>query len=127
MTAAASLVKEYTLVKKVYNYLMKTIKPLTDRIICKLIEAEKQTSGGIILPGSKKETNKTKQFEILSVGPEVVQFKPGQKIILGSYQYLEVELGNDTLYITREHEIEALIEDDPQDIHSPKRPDASPQ
>ena len=43
------------------------LKPLGDRIVVKALEAESQSSGGIILPDTAKE--KPQQGEVLAVGP----------------------------------------------------------
>ena len=44
-----------------------TIKPLADRVVLKMVEAEETTKGGIILPGNAKE--KPQVAEVLAVGP----------------------------------------------------------
>ena len=43
------------------------LKPLADRVIVKLVEAEETTKGGIILAGAAKE--KPEVAEVLAVGP----------------------------------------------------------
>ena len=43
------------------------LKPLADRVIIKMVEAEETTKGGIILTGSAKE--KPDVAEVLAVGP----------------------------------------------------------
>ena len=44
-----------------------TIKPLADRVVTKMAEAEETTKSGIILAGSAKE--KPEIAEVLAVGP----------------------------------------------------------
>ena len=44
-----------------------TIKPLADRVVVKLLEAEEKTQSGIILTGTAKE--KPQVAEIVAVGP----------------------------------------------------------
>ena len=44
-----------------------TLKPLSDRVILKAVEAEETTKGGIILTGAAKE--KPEVAEVISVGP----------------------------------------------------------
>lgn len=44
-----------------------TIKPLADRIVIKMVEAEETTKSGIILAGSAKE--KPQVAEVVAVGP----------------------------------------------------------
>ena len=43
------------------------LKPLADRVILKMVEAEETTKGGIILTGAAKE--KPEVAEVLAVGP----------------------------------------------------------
>lgn len=43
------------------------IRPLADRIVIKMVEAEETTKSGIILAGSAKE--KPQVAEVLAVGP----------------------------------------------------------
>ena len=43
------------------------LKPLSDRVVIKMVEAEETTAGGIILAGSAKE--KPQVAEVLAVGP----------------------------------------------------------
>ena len=43
------------------------IRPLQDRIVVKMVEAEETTKGGIILSGSAKE--KPEVAEVVEVGP----------------------------------------------------------
>jgi chaperonin GroES len=43
------------------------IKPLGDRVVIKMIEAEETTQSGIVLPGSAKE--KPQVAEVVAVGP----------------------------------------------------------
>ena len=44
-----------------------TLKPLSDRVILKAMEAEETTKGGIILTSSAKE--KPEMAEVVAVGP----------------------------------------------------------
>ncbi|XGB43562.1 MAG: co-chaperone GroES [Nodosilinea sp. LVE1205-7] len=66
-----------------------TVKPLGDRILVKVSEAEEKTAGGILLPDTAKEKPQ--------VG-EVVQVGPGKRNDDGAYQGLEVKVGDRVLY-----------------------------
>ena len=67
------------------------LKPLADRVVVKLVEAEETTKGGIILTGAAKE--KPEVAEVLAVGPggmvdgkEVTMtVKVGDKVITSKY------------------------------------------
>ena len=68
-----------------------TIKPLADRVVTKMVEAEETTKSGIILAGSAKE--KPEIAEVLAVGAggildgkEVTMtFKVGVKVLMSTY------------------------------------------
>ncbi len=74
------------------------LKPLSDRVVIKMVEAEETTASGIILAGSAKE--KPQVAEVLAVGPGgvvdgkevVMQVKPGDKIITSKYSGTEVKI-----------------------------------
>ena len=74
------------------------LKPLADRVIVKLVEAEETTKGGIILTGAAKE--KPEVAEVIAVGPggmvdgkEVVMtVKVGDKVITSKYSGTQVKL-----------------------------------
>ena len=64
-----------------------TIKPLSDRVVVKLVEVEETTKSGLILAASAQE--KPQIAEVIAVGPgglvdgkEVEMYvKPGDKVI----------------------------------------------
>ena len=44
------------------------VKPLGERIVIKMVEAEEKTKSGIVLPGSAKE--KPQMAEVLAIGAD---------------------------------------------------------
>ena len=52
------------------------IKPLSDKVVVKPLEAEQKTASGIVIPDTAKE--KQAQGEVIAVGPGKV--KGGQRI-----------------------------------------------
>ena len=93
-----------------------TIKPLADRVVVKLTEAEETTKSGIILTGSAKE--KPQVSEVVAVGPGGVvdgkeitmQVKEGQKVIYSKYAGTEVKLEGEEYIIVRQNDILAVVE-----------------
>lgn len=93
-----------------------TIKPLSDRVLIKMVEAEETTKSGIILTGAAKE--KPQVAEVLEVGPGGVvdgkevemHVKKGDKVILSKYAGTEVKLDGEDLMIVRQSEILAVVE-----------------
>ena len=92
------------------------LKPLADRVILKMVEAEETTKGGIILTGSAKE--KPDVAEVLAVGPggmvdgnEVTMIvKPGQSVLVGKYTGTKVKLEDVEYTIVRQGDILAVLE-----------------
>ena len=93
-----------------------TIKPLADRVVVKLVEAEEKTQGGIILTGSAKE--KPQFAEVVAVGPggtvdgkEVKMYvKVGDKVITSKYSGTEVKLEGEEYTIVKQGDILAIVE-----------------
>ncbi|MGN0967719.1 MAG: co-chaperone GroES [Oscillospiraceae bacterium] len=92
------------------------LKPLADRVIIKMMEAEETTKGGLILTGAAKE--KPEVAEVIAVGPgglvdgkEVVMtVKVGDKIIASKYAGTQVKVDGDEVTIVRQSDILAIVE-----------------
>ena len=93
-----------------------TIKPLADRVVIKMVEAEETTKSGIILAGSAKE--KPQVAEVIAVGPggnvegkDVVMYvKAGDKVITSKYSGTEVKVDGEEYTIVRQNDILAVVE-----------------
>ena len=93
-----------------------TIKPLADRVVVKLTEAEETTKSGIILTGSAKE--KPQVSEVVAVGPGGVvdgnkvemYVKPGDKVLTSKYSGTEVKVDGVEYTILRQEDIRAIVE-----------------
>lgn len=88
------------------------IKPLADRVVIKMLEAEETTKSGIVLPGSAKE--KPQVAEVISAGPgteEVkMEVKKGDKVLISKYSGTEVKLDNEQYTIVKQGDILAIVE-----------------
>ena len=93
-----------------------TIKPLADRVVVKMVEAEETTKSGIILAGSAKE--KPQVAEITAVGPggmvdgkEVkMEVKVGDKVLISKYAGTQVKVEEVEYTILRQSDILAIVE-----------------
>ena len=93
-----------------------TLRPLADRVVIKMVEAEETTKSGIILTGSAKE--KPQIAEVISVGPgglvdgkEVTMtVAPGNKVITSKYSWTEVTIDGEEYIIVRQGDILAVVE-----------------
>lgn len=92
------------------------LKPLGDRIVIELIEAEEKTSSGIVLPDSAKE--KPQEGKIIAAGTGRVlengqrielEVKEGDRIIFSKYSGTEVKYEGNEYLILRESDILAII------------------
>ena len=93
-----------------------SIKPLADRVVIKMVEAEETTKSGIILAGSAKE--KPQVAEVVAVGPggnvegkDITMYvKVGDKVLTSKYSGTEVKLDGQEYTIVRQSEILAVVE-----------------
>ena len=93
-----------------------TVKPLSDRVLIKMEEAEETTKSGIVLAGSAKE--KPQIADVIAVGPggvvdgkEVVMtVKVGDRVITSKYSGTEIKVDGQEYTIVRQSDILASVE-----------------
>ena len=93
-----------------------TIKPLADRVVIKMLEAEETTKSGIILTAAAQE--KPQIAEVVAVGPGGVidgkdikmYVKVGDKVITSKYSGTEVKIDDVEYVIVRQSDILAVVE-----------------
>jgi len=93
-----------------------TIKPLSDRVVLKAVEAEETTKSGIILAGNTQE--KPQIAEVVAVGPgglvdgkEVpMTVKPGERVITSQYSGTKVTIDKEEFTVVRVGDILATVE-----------------
>ena len=92
------------------------LRPLSDRVIIKMVEAEETTKSGIILAGAAKE--KPEIAEVLAVGPGgmvdgkeiAMTVKVGDKVITSKYAGTQVKIDGEELTIVKQNDILAVVE-----------------
>ena len=92
------------------------IKPLADRVVVKMLEAEETTKGGIILTSKAQE--KPQVAEIVAAGPGGVvdgkevtmEVAVGDKVLISKYAGTEVKVDGDEYTILRQSDILAKVE-----------------
>ena len=92
------------------------IKPLTDRVLIKMVDAEETTKSGIILSSGSQE--KPQIAEVIEVGPGgmvdgekvEMQVKKGDKVITSKYSGTEVKYEGVEYIIVRQSDILAKVE-----------------
>ena len=92
------------------------LKPLFDKVVLKMTEAEETTKSGIILTSSAKE--KPQIAEVIAVGPggmvdgkEVgMVVKAGDKVVASKYSGTEFKDGDEEYLIVKQSDILAIVE-----------------
>mgnify|MGYP003702580711 FL=1 len=95
---------------------MAKIRPLDDRIVIKVLDAEEVSSGGILLPDSAKE--KPQRGKVTAVGNGrlldsgkrgTLEVKNGDIVLYGKYAGTDVNVDGQDYKILRESEILAKV------------------
>jgi chaperonin GroES len=93
-----------------------SIKPLEDRLVIKVVEAEQTTASGLVIPDTAKE--KPQEGEVLAVGPGRVDdngnrvpldVNVGDKIIYSKYGGTEVKYNGEDLLILSARDVLAVV------------------
>ncbi|MCI8309206.1 MAG: co-chaperone GroES [Clostridia bacterium] len=92
------------------------IKPLVDRVLIKMVEAEETTKSGIILSSGSQE--KPQIAEVIEVGPGGIvdgekvemQVKKGDKVITSKYSGTEIKYEGTDYIIVKQSDILAIVE-----------------
>ena len=92
------------------------IKPLGDRVLIKMKEAEETTKSGIILTTGSKE--KPQIAEVVEVGPgekvdgkiQEMYVKKGDKVVINSYAGTTIKYEGEELIIVKQADILAIVE-----------------
>lgn len=93
------------------------IRPMSDKIMVKRVEAEEKTKGGIVLPDSAKE--KPKEGVVMSVGKgklldngerAPIQLKKNDRVIFNSYAGTEIKVEGKDYLIMNEDDVLAIVD-----------------
>ena len=93
------------------------VRPLSDRILVRRVDADEQVKGGIIIPDTAVET--PQEAEVVAVGPgkrnkngDVITpaVKSGEKILIGKYAGTEIEVDGDDYVIVNEDDVLGIIQ-----------------
>jgi chaperonin GroES len=96
---------------------MAKLKPLSDRIIVKAVDAEEKTPGGIVLPDTAKE--KPQEGKVIAVGPgklldsgkvAPMDIKVGERVIYSKYGGTEIKLSGEEVVVLRQDDVLGIVE-----------------
>ncbi len=93
------------------------LKPLGDRVVIKQSNADKMSTGGILIPEGAKE--KPTKGKILAVGPGKIDngkfieptVKKGDSVLYEKYAGTEIKIDGEERIIVHESEILAVIDE----------------
>ena len=95
---------------------MATIKPLEDRIVVQIVEAEQTTASGLVIPDTAKE--KPQEAKVIAVGPGRVDDKgnripvdvaEGDVVIFSKYGGTEVKYCGSEYLILSARDVLAVV------------------
>ena len=85
------------------------IKPLGDRVLVKMVEAEAKTAGGILIPQTAQE--KTQEGVVLAVGTdEEIKVKAKDRVIYDKYAGSTIKVDGEEQLILKMADLLAVIE-----------------
>ena len=92
------------------------LKPLGDRVVVKMVEAEETTKSGLIITSKSEE--KSQIAEVIKVGPGLeedgkkvpMQVKESDKVVLNQYAGTTVKYEGEEYVIVKESDILAIVE-----------------
>lgn len=97
--------------------MVSTLKPISDRVVVRPKDRDKETKSGIVLPDSA--TERPQQGDVLSVGPGRVldngtrselDLKVGDTVLFAKYSGTEFKHEDEDLLILAERDVLAVIE-----------------
>lgn len=94
------------------------LKPVSDHIVLKTVEAESTTAAGIIIPDTV-EGERPEKGEVVAVGPGKIgengarlplEVQVGQTVVFKKYSPDEVKVDGETYLVIRAEDVIAIIE-----------------
>ncbi len=92
-------------------------RPLDDRIMIEVREAEETTAGGIVLPDTARE--KPQRGTVIAVGPGKLldsgkrgemAVRVGMELLYGKYSGTEIDVNGETYVVLRESDVLGIVE-----------------
>ncbi|MDC7221378.1 MAG: co-chaperone GroES [Spirochaetales bacterium] len=87
-----------------------TVKPLGDRVLIKIEEAETKTASGLYIPDTAQEKTQTGIVTALGDDTDVITVKEGQKVMYDKYAGTSVKVDGDEFLLVKMQDIIAIVE-----------------
>lgn len=93
-----------------------SFKPLGDRLLVKVSQAEEKSAGGIFLPDTAKE--KPQVGEVVSVGAgkltddgvrQPIDIEVGVKVLYSKYAGTDLKIGDEEYVLLKEQDVLAIV------------------
>lgn len=95
---------------------MVNLKPLDDRVVVKVLDAEEKTAGGIVLPDTAKEKPQRGQVTAVGAGKLTNDGKRasmtvsvGDEVVFGKYSGSDVKINDEDFKVLRESDLLAKV------------------
>lgn len=114
----AQVVRSVTKPVKLADY-TKAFTPLADRLVVRVVENEKVTAGGIIIPDSAQGALGHLKGQVLAVGigaknkkgqTRPLDVKLGDYVLFAEYAGLKVEFNSEELHIVKESDVMGIVQ-----------------
>ena len=87
-----------------------TVKPLGDRVLIKIEEAETKTASGLYIPDTAQEKTQTGIVTALGDDKDVITVKEGQKVMYDKYAGTSVKIDDTEYLLVKMQDIIAIVE-----------------
>ncbi|WP_028974004.1 co-chaperone GroES [Spirochaeta cellobiosiphila] len=86
------------------------VKPLGDRVLIKIEEAETKTASGLYIPQTAQEKTQTGVVEAVGDDKDLITVSVGQKVMYDKYAGTNLKIENDEYLVIRMQDIIAVVE-----------------
>jgi len=86
------------------------VKPLGDRVLIKIEEAETKTASGLYIPQTAQEKTQTGLVEAIGDDKNLITVKEGDKVMYDKYAGTNLKIGGDEYLVIRMQDIIAIVE-----------------
>lgn len=86
-----------------------TVKPLQDRVLIKVLEAETKTSSGLYIPDTAQEKTQTGTVAAVGDDDEMITVKVGDKVMYDKYAGTNITIDGTDHLIVKSSDILAVV------------------
>ncbi len=87
-----------------------TIKPLGDRVLLKVVEAETKTASGLFIPETAQEKTQTATVVAIGDDKDMITVKVGEKVMYDKYAGTTISIDDVDHLIIKMQDIIAIVE-----------------